>query len=92
MVMEVETDDSSMSSKRSSMSTSVSTATPARPTSPRERRWSESRPIRVGMSNAVERPVPPALRISLKRALVSSAVPKPANIRIVHSRDRYMDG
>ena len=44
------------------------------------------------MSNAVDRPVPPALRISLKRALVSSAVPKPANIRIVHSRDRYMDG
>ena len=27
-------------------------------------------------------------RISLNRALVSSAVPKPANIRIVHSRDR----
>ena len=44
------------------------------------------------MSKAVERPVPPALRISLKRLLVSSAVPKPANIRIVQRRERYIDG
>ena len=38
------------------MSSSVSIATPSRPTSPSERGWSESWPIRVGMSNAVERP------------------------------------
>ena len=38
------------------MSTRVSTATPARPTSPRASGWSESRPIRVGMSKAVDRP------------------------------------
>ena len=44
--------------------------------------------MRVGMSKAVERPVPPLRRISLKRALVSSAVPKPANIRIVQRRER----
>ncbi len=43
------------------------------------------------MSNAVERPVPPAFRISLKRQFVSSAVPKPANIRIVHSFERYIE-
>ena len=91
-VMEVETEDRSMSAKRSSMSTSVSTATPARPTSPRARRSSESQPMSVGMSKAVESPVPPALSSSLKRRFVSSAVPKPANMRIVHSRDRYIEG
>ena len=40
------------------------------------------------MSKSAE---PPARRISRKRALVSSAVPKPANMRIVHSFDRYID-
>ncbi|GIS98690.1 MAG: hypothetical protein CM1200mP26_04030 [Acidimicrobiales bacterium] len=44
----------------------------------------------VGMSNAVERPVPPAASSSAKRALVSVAVPKPANIRMVHRRVRYI--
>jgi len=29
--------------------------------------------------------------ISLKRWFVSTAVPKPANIRMVQSRDRYME-
>ncbi len=48
-------------------------------------------PSSVGMSNAVDNPSPPALMISLKRQLVSSAVPKPANIRIVHIFDRYID-
>ena len=43
------------------------------------------------MSNAVDRPSPPARMISLNRQLVSSAVPKPANIRIVHSFERYID-
>ncbi len=66
-------------------------ATPALPTSPRQCGSSESRPIRVGRSKAVERPSPPERRISLKRALVSSAVPKPANMRIVQSFDRYME-
>jgi hypothetical protein len=73
------------------MSASVSTATPARPTSPRDHSLSESRPMSVGMSNAVDRPVPPLRRISLNRTLVSSAVPNPANIRIVHKRDRYIE-
>jgi len=43
------------------------------------------------MSNAVESPSPPALMISLKRRFVSSAVPKPANIRMVQSFERYID-
>ena len=43
------------------------------------------------MSNAVDKPLPPLRRISLKRAFVSSGVPKPANIRIVQSFDRYID-
>ena len=72
------------------MSSTVSTATPARPTSPNDQGWSESRPMRVGMSNAVERPVLPERSSSLKRPLVSVAVPNPANMRIVHRRDRYM--
>ena len=43
------------------------------------------------MSKAVDRPSPPVLMISLNRQFVSSAVPKPANIRIVQSFDRYID-
>jgi hypothetical protein len=73
------------------MSASVSTATPQRPTSPSDIGSSESSPSSVGMSNAVDSPVPPDLMISLNRQLVSSAVPKPANIRIVHSFERYID-
>ena len=59
MVIEVVTWSSGMPANRSSMSASVSIATPSRPTSPSARGWSESQPIRVGMSNAVERPVWP---------------------------------
>ena len=73
------------------MSDRVSMATPQRPTSPRAIGSSLSIPSRVGMSNAVERPSPPALMISLNRQLVSSAVPKPANMRIVHNLERYME-
>ena len=73
------------------MSANESTATPHRPTSPSAIGWSESMPSSVGMSNAVDSPSPPDLMISLNRQLVSSAVPKPANIRIVHSFERYID-
>ena len=73
------------------MSATVSTATPPLPTSPSLRGSSLSRPINVGMSNAVDRPLPPLRRISLNRAFVSSGVPKPANIRIVQSFERYID-
>ena len=73
------------------MSASVSTATPQRPTSPSLIGSSESRPSSVGMSNAVDSPSPPDLMISLNRQFVSSAVPKPANIRIVQSFDRYIE-
>ena len=45
----------------------------------------------VGRSNAVDRPVAPESRSRRKRSFVSAAVPKPANIRIVQSFDRYMD-
>ena len=36
-------------------------------------------------------PVSPGARSSRKRAFVSSAVPKPANIRMVHNFERYID-
>ena len=91
MVMEVETVARSIPENRVSMSARVSTATPARPTSPRAKGSSLSRPSSVGMSNAVERPSPPARSSSLNRPLVSSAEPNPANWRMVHSRDRYME-
>ena len=73
------------------MSARLSMATPQRPTSPSAIGSSESMPSSVGMSNAVDSPSPPALMISLNRQLVSSAVPKPANMRIVHSFERYID-
>jgi hypothetical protein len=41
-VIDVVTRSSGMPANRSSMSASVSTATPSRPTSPSERAWSES--------------------------------------------------
>ena len=91
MVMDVLTAPRSMPENRVSMSASVSTATPARPTSPLAKGSSESRPSKVGMSKAVDKPSPPERSSSLKRLFVSAAVPKPANWRMVHSRDRYME-
>jgi hypothetical protein len=73
------------------MSANESIATPHRPTSPNAISSSESIPNNVGMSNAVDNPSPPARMISLNRQFVSSAVPNPANIRIVHNFDRYID-
>ena len=91
MVIEVVVFAKSMPAYRSSMSAKVSTATPQRPTSPSDIGSSLSRPSNVGISNAVESPSPPDLMISLKRQLVSSAVPKPANMRMVHSFERYIE-
>ncbi len=73
----------------------VSIATPQRPTSPIERGSFESRPIKVGKSKAVESPVFALVPFAFSRrylnlAFVSSAEPKPANCRIVQSRERYM--
>ncbi len=44
------------------MSSSEETATPSRPTSPKDMAWSGSYPMSVGMSNAVESPVIPCAR------------------------------
>ncbi len=62
MVMEVDTWSSGMPSNRRSMSARESIATPQWPISPRLVGASESWPIRVGMSNATERPVWPFAR------------------------------
>ena len=56
MVIEVETSSSGMPSNAVRMSSSVSIATPVRPTSPRQRGSSESRPSCVGRSKAMLRP------------------------------------
>src|ERR687889_1660801 len=44
------------------------------------------------MSKAVDSPVWPWSSRYRKRSFVSSAVPNPANWRIVHNRPRYIDG
>ena len=84
-----------MSAYRRCMSSMVLMATPQRPTSPAESASSESRPMSVGRSNAVERPVLALVPLVfssryLKRRLVSSAEPKPANWRMVQRRERYI--
>ena len=91
IVIDVVTLPRSISPNRSSMSESVHTATPALPTSPTAHASSESRPIRVGRSNAVDRPVAPTPRSARNRSFVSAAVPNPANMRMVQSFERYMD-
>ena len=74
------------------MSASVSTATPQRPTSPSRHRvvGVEARAASACRTRSTGRRRP-ARMISLNRQFVSSAVPKPANIRIVHSFERYID-
>jgi hypothetical protein len=57
IVIETVTSPRSIPSKSVSMSSSVSIATPSRPTSPSDFGWSESWPISEGMSNAVDSPV-----------------------------------
>ena len=59
IVIDTLTSPRSMPSNSVAMSSSVSIATPSRPTSPSERGESESWPISEGMSNAVLRPVWP---------------------------------
>jgi hypothetical protein len=59
IVMETETWSRGIPSKSVSMSASEEMATPHTPTSPRERGWSESYPMRVGKSKATESPVCP---------------------------------
>ncbi len=78
IVIEVDTLSSGMSLSSACMSSTVSIATPTRPTSPCARGESESSPICVGRSNATESPVCPASSNSRKRSFVSAAVPKPA--------------
>ncbi len=92
IVIDTDTSARSMPSNSSAMSSSVSTATPSRPTSPRERGSSLSSPMSVGRSKAVLRPVWPFSSRNLKRSLVCRGVPKPANWRMVQSRLRYMRG
>jgi hypothetical protein len=46
----------------------------------------------AGMSKAVLKPVCPCSRRYLNLALVSAGLPKPANMRIVQSLPRYIDG
>ena len=59
IVIEVETWSSGISSNAVRMSSIESIATPVRPTSPRQRGSSESRPSWVGRSKAIESPVEP---------------------------------
>ncbi len=62
IVIDTETLSSGMPSKSVSMSARLEIATPHFPTSPSERRSSESYPMRVGKSKATESPVCPRRR------------------------------
>ena len=74
------------------MSSTVSIATPTRPTSPRASAWSESMPICVGRSNAVESPVCPACeqqleaRVGLLRRAEARVLPHGPEAAAVHRR------
>ena len=93
IVIDVDTLSSGMPSSSACMSSTVSIATPTRPTSPSARGESESMPICVGRSNATLSPVWPGVEQHAGSADSSrAAVPKPAYCRIVHSRPRYMVG
>ena len=59
IVIDTETSPTSMPPNSVLMSSTVSTATPSRPTSPSERGLSESWPMSEGMSKAVLSPVWP---------------------------------
>ena len=59
IVIDVETWSSGIPSNAVRMSSIVSIATPVRPTSPRQRGLSESRPSWVGRSKAIDSPVEP---------------------------------
>ena len=56
IVIDTLTSPTSMPANSVCMSSSVSTATPSRPTSPSDSAWSESWPMSDGMSNAVDSP------------------------------------
>ena len=56
IVIDTLTSPRSMPAKSVCMSSSVSSATPSRPTSPNARTWSESWPMSDGRSKAVESP------------------------------------
>src|SRR5712692_3220908 len=92
IVIDVLTRSRGMPSKIASMSFREETFTPHRPTSPWDFGWSQSYPYRVGISNAMLRPVSPCWRRSVSLRFVSSGVPYPENILIVHSLPRYMFG
>ena len=79
MVIDVVMSPSGMPSNSVSKSSRESVATPQRPTSPSLRGSSESKPIRVGMSNATDSPPCPWSSRNRYRSFVSAGVPKPAN-------------
>jgi hypothetical protein len=88
IVIDVDTWSSGIPSNSTSMSARLEIATPVFPTSPSDRGWSESYPMSVGKSNAVESPVWPWASRNLNRSFVSRALPNPANWRFVHSLPR----
>ncbi len=92
IVIDVVMSASGIPANRMSMSAAESMATPQCPTSPADRGSSESRPMRVGMSNATDRPPPPPRSSILYRSLVAVALPNPENCRIVQARPRYPVG
>ena len=92
IVIDVDTLSSGMPSSSACMSSTVSIATPTRPTSPGARGESESMPICVGRSNATERPVWPAVeqlpeaRVRLGRGAEAGVLAHRPQAAAVHRR------
>ena len=92
IVIDVDTVSSGSRSSRTCMSSTVSIATPTRPTSPSARGESESMPICVGRSNATRQARLPRGEQMAKAPIRLGGGSEPAYWRIVHSRPRYIVG
>ena len=90
IVIETDILSSGMSENSRFISSTVSIATPALPTSAETLSWSESYPRWVAKSNATDKPFWPPASACLKNAFDSSAVEKPAYCRTVHGLPVYM--
>src|SRR2546425_3777801 len=92
IVIDVLTPPTSIPLNRIRMSSRDDTATPHVPNSPFASGSSVSYPYRVGISKATLRPVSPWAMRYLNRRFVSSPLPNPPHIPLVHNRPRDMVG
>ena len=90
MVIDVDTSSNGMSLNKCSISSSIDIGTPTLPTSPLAIAWSESYPICVGKSKAIDSPITPFSSNFRKRWFDSSLEVKPAYWRMVQDLSLYI--